>query len=420
MYYLTLALLTALLPFSTGQPYTQVSLLILSHYQWIRIYNNQTIRYISGQAPGGIIAIIIIALLPWTFWENDYHRYILDGLHLINNIEPYHLSPEESPLIKSMPGIVENVGFPEIPTVYPPLTIFLFSLILKISLWSKEYFLQISKLTYMIIFFFCLRALIQKQGKEKKLNITYLLSHPLIISEVCINAHFDLIISATVALMLLSPSFFFLTVPVAFSIKYTVVLAVSPFFENKKNLSIKNILYLIIGTLISLSPFLFSNFNLDHLIKNITFFATEWEMNSGAFRFFRWITNELSNNYQVSIAIAGKVSILLMVLFMILIISKRKLFSPAKGFFLLISVLILLSPVCNPWYFLWGLPASFIIQGRSGYWARIFYLGTPLYYLNFPEGSHILTTHLLLINSQHIWYWLTILMTYKTSEDRNL
>ncbi len=89
----------------------------------------------GGPRPAWIVAVALAArllLLPsQLIQENDVYRYVLDGQVVLAGENPYRYSPEELPLIVYHPlaeeldtpparQVLDRIGYPEVPTVYPP------------------------------------------------------------------------------------------------------------------------------------------------------------------------------------------------------------------------------------------------------------------------------------------------------------
>jgi hypothetical protein len=199
--------------------------------------------------------------------------------------------------------------------------------------------------------------------------------------------------------------------------KYTFIISLIafPFEETKKNLK-KNFFTLSLGITLCSLPFILYHFDLTFMFKNIAFFAIEWEMNSGAFRLFRWVGEFKYSEQTQIVEFASFISAILLIVLIGLLFFSRKVITTPKKLFLILTGLILLSPVCNPWYFLWVLPPAIIIEGKSGFWARYFFLGTPLYYLNFLPGNMHEEIFISSLNIQHLWYWICFLMILKSKE----
>lgn len=399
-----------------GALFLQVGLLIVSHLIWLNAYNNQNTTLKTGQDIGVKIVLLFFIFFIPPFWENDFYRYMLDGLHLLNDIEPYYPSPVQSTLKDFYPELFKKIGFPEVPTVYPPLAISLFSFALSLPFGGEETFLIYTRILYFIFFFTGISFLIKKNIKENN-KWKMLLIHPIVLIEGLTNAHFDLAISGICAFMLYSFDFMLLFLPIAVSIKYTLAISAVTFPLNKiKEHLLKRSVFFLLGSIISSIPFLFFNFDIKTMFKNLSFFASEWEMNSGAFRLFRWFAQFHSLEQSFTVNVASMVSAFVLIFIVALIYKFRNCFSLEKKLFIILGSLILLSPVCNPWYFLWLLPPAFLIKGKSGIWSKRFFIFTPLYYFNFlPDYLHdeiFITT----LNFQHITYWFCLFMVCRSNE----
>lgn len=417
--YLAVLLLTLIsfsLTNSDGSLIVQVSSLILAHLAWLNAYNNQNISLNSGQAVGIKIVLVLFIFFISPFWENDFYRYILDGLHLLNKIEPYYPSPVQSSLKDFYPDLFKKIGFPEVPTIYPPLAISLFSLALSLPFGGESTFLIYTRILYFTIFAIGIKFLF-----EKRVNIDdkwkMLLVHPIILIEGLTNAHFDLAISGLCAFLLIAFDLMLFILPIAMSLKYTFIISAFAFpLKSFKDKILKNSLILVTSLILSIAPLLIFKFDIGIMFKNLSFFASEWEMNSGAFRLFRWFAGLQSLDQSFTVEMASIASASALGLIVIFILKNRLFLSSEKKLFIILGSLILLSPVCNPWYFLWILPPAFLIKGKSGLWSKRFFIFTPLYYLNFLPGLLHKQIFISSLNLQHTWYWLCIFMVIKSKE----
>jgi len=135
------------------------------------------------------LRIILIFVDPVT--SNDHFRYFWDGKVQASGINPYQFSPLE---LKSLQDslIYPNVSFPEIKTIYPPISEMVFYLGYEISGANASGL----KLIYLIletgILCFLFSAL-----KLIKTNTNYIFLYsfsPLVVFEFFINAHIDILI----------------------------------------------------------------------------------------------------------------------------------------------------------------------------------------------------------------------------------
>ncbi len=175
-------------------------------------------RIRSGR--GGSLAWILligllsrIALLPsGLIQENDVYRYVFDGHNLLSGENPYRLSPTEirhdptHPLADDLREpdaalVLERIGFPEVPTVYPPAAQVAFALGALVKGWDwrgQRYFFLVIDLLVILGLLRVQRTL----GVAREWIVLYAWN-PLVLKEVANSAHLDVLVCLLTALLML-------------------------------------------------------------------------------------------------------------------------------------------------------------------------------------------------------------------------
>lgn len=316
-----------------------------------------------------VVSHLIGLFRPFIF-ENDYYRYFIDGLHFLKSIPVYQTTPIASPLKFQFPEVFGSVGFPEVGTVYPPFTIAYFALLVFLS--GSQFFLfkYLLRAVAVIILTFISWLLVKNKIsllKHRVLFILIFLSHPFLYNELIINVHFDVLLVALCAILILQES------PTALSFFAwagafkTIVAIPAVFYVNKfKEIrgQLRSLLVLIAMTLASV---LFFRKDIYYYFSNLSYASLHWEMNSGVFRWIRHFLSYKIEDYDKLIRVSQWVSLATFFLFGAIVkrISVKRNFSFSETLFYYLFSLPLFTPVCNPWYFTWGLPLLFTETGSS-------------------------------------------------------
>lgn len=169
-------------------------------------------RPIAILAGVGVLARAL--LLPSNLiQENDCYRYVLDGETLVHGVNPYANSPAE--LANNTPHrlreslaepqarlVIERIGHPEIPTVYPPLAQAAFVCGVFITPWDwrgqRYVFLACDLATAGLLF-----VILRELRKPVAWLVMYAWN-PLVIKEVANSAHLDALTALLVVALVLA------------------------------------------------------------------------------------------------------------------------------------------------------------------------------------------------------------------------
>ena len=147
---------------------------------------------------GLVIRVAMLFSVP--VLEDDFNRYLWDGAVSGNGINPYVYSPmqvlNEDPEIlgdlKSQAGkILNNVNHPHVKTIYPPVSQFVFALSYKLAPFNLIVW-KIVLLLFDLITFFLLLYSLRIIGLSP-LNVLIYWWNPLLINEIFVSGHFEVI-----------------------------------------------------------------------------------------------------------------------------------------------------------------------------------------------------------------------------------
>lgn len=346
----------------------------------------------------GFAMLVRVALLfSYPIQEDDFYRYLWDGKMVASGLNPYSIAPRAVLEKKgagadfqrraSIPAhdtdfalILSRVNHPSVPTVYPPLAQAVFGCTALIAPGS----LLALRLVFLLFDLgVCgLMLMLLKHCDASPLWVLVYAWSPLVIKESINSAHYDVVPTFFLLLALLLsvkgrsvPAF--ASLALAILGKLYPVLLVPVFMWRTWEIQgfTRAILSAVVAAVIivlSYTPFLDAG---PLLWKGTLTFAQHWQTNSLLFPLLqsllgeRWIANTV-----VAVGLGCTLATLLC----------RFSLREAREFlwviFVILGVLFLLSPVGNPWYFLWIVPFLCIFPFHS--WLLLSGL-LGLYYLSF-------------------------------------
>ncbi|MFT7487948.1 MAG: hypothetical protein ACI9OU_000338 [Candidatus Promineifilaceae bacterium] len=142
--------------------------------------------------------------------ENDCYRYVLDGEAILHGVNPFRFSPAQVAEAgeASFGGsadaqrILARVGYPDIPTIYPPLAQLAFTVGAWLTPWSwhgqRIVFLLADLGTIAVLV-----MLLSRLGRPRHWIVFYAWN-PLIIKEIANSAHVESLLSLSLSLLVLS------------------------------------------------------------------------------------------------------------------------------------------------------------------------------------------------------------------------
>lgn len=306
---------------------------------------------------------IILVFYSNPFFESDYYRYFIDGLHSLENLAVYSKAPVHSPLAEKYSQVWKFSEYNQYKSIYPGASIQFFKWLVYLSQKNIEIFKYLFKI-FALLFSFLIALIISKkaQFKNKFKSITLIIFHPLFVLEWYINLHYDFLLAFTAIALICSNNQYTkqLVLVLGFHIKYLVFL-----FMPYSKIKLTNFKYILSLSIILLLSILFyqSKTEIIAMIENIFFFSFEWEMNAGLFRLSRIL---LSLFFTSTLAV--KLSFLVQVI--AITISYLFLKKSAKeinqnNYWSLLFVFIVTSAVVNPWYLTWILPLTILSNNKS-------------------------------------------------------
>ncbi len=285
-------------------------------------------------------------------YDNDIWRYLWDGHVAAAGRNPYLESPAQGQAEGVWTDVRENVSYPQIPTLYPPLAEFVF----RLSHWlAPASVLMLKGLTTLldlgagIFLALTLRAL----GRHPGESVLYLWN-PLVVKIFAGSGHIDsLTVCALAALGYCLVRGFHWSAGAVFGL--AVLAKLSPLILIgllTRELRARQIGLGLAVVLAGYLPYLSGGVA---IFSGLRTFASFWEFNAGPLNLLRWAVNGIDARLiGTGVMLAALVWIWR---------RKGDFFSSAADS---LGVLVVLSPAVMPWYATWALP--YAVLGNSRPW----------------------------------------------------
>jgi hypothetical protein len=334
--------------------------------------------------------------------EDDFYRYLWDGKVVASGLNPYGIAPSSIlerkdgseayvRILESDPSflpILSRVNHPWAPTIYPPVAQGVFGLMALVApgslLGLRFIFLAFDLGVCLVI-----RDLLHHFNRSPAWMLVYAWS-PLVLKETINSVHYDVVPTFFLLLasaLILRKKWSLAHVSFALAIlgKFYPILLL-PFFVWRTNFffgrlrAFAGIAVVSFVLFIGYAPFLSAG---GGLWQGAAVFAEQWLTNSFLFPFLlklvgeRWVANVIVSLTLVSLVIA-----------LLYWRDQQDDLSFLWSMFCVLGTLFLLSPVGDPWYFVWITPFLCFFPYRS--WLLLSGL-LGLYYLSFYFSYHRMT-----------------------------
>ena len=365
-----------------------------------------------------------VAILPSNLiQENDVYRYVFDGQNLLQGENPYIQSPTEirndpaHPLRRALEQpeaeqVLERIGFPEVPTLYPPLAQLTFSAGVFLKGWNwlgQRYLFLILDLLVM--------ALLLKGQRVVGVAPQWIVLwawNPLVLKEVTNSTHVDVMLCLLVVVLVLvivrsshpvstpAAGGAVLGLLVLTKLYPVIFLPALSFWIYRRFQSIVSVVACLGATLaVVIAGYLpFLGEGLRPLFRGLSIYGEFWIMNEGAFSIIASMTDHAR-------LVAGVLTICLSCL-----VGWRVAAPTPQGlvraFQYVLLLWLLFIPTPYPWYFLPLMPLACLDPGSAA--ARtsasislltaFYYLGFFFEYRDSPEWMWTLTRTI-----EHVGIW---------------
>ncbi len=427
----TMTLLSYSFHYGEGHAERPILWFLLAYFViWLGLL--QAVRRIRTRTGVSVTWILLIGflsrivLLPSNLiQENDVYRYVLDGQNLLRGENPYRLSPTEirhdpnHPLSEDLKGpeaslVLERIGFPEVPTVYPPAAQATFALGVLIRGWDWTGL----RFLFLVIDLLVILVLLQVQrslGVAREWIVLYSWN-PLVLKEVANSAHLDVLLCLLLALLilvlttssrrLLTPILagIFLGLLTLTKLHPLLLLPILGLWLYRRFQSATATLACVgaTGMVVGAGYLPFLGDGVRPLLRGLSIYGQYWVMNEGAFSLLGLVTD------QARVAMFTLVGLLsLVIAWRFALPEGRNLVMAAQ---LVLLMWLLLIPTPYPWYSLPLLALACLApDSAAGRTTLGLSLLLSLYYLSFffeyrksPEWLWVLTRS---IEHAGIWGW---------------
>lgn len=339
----------------------------------------------------------VILLLSNPIQEDDFYRYLWDGQVVASGLNPYLVAPQavrearaEDMLVQpyariaqhdpNLALILSRVNHPEVPTIYPPLAQGLFGVSAAIAPGSL-FVLRLLLLGFDLALCGFLIALLRELTLPPAFVIFYAWS-PLVIKETINSAHYDvlstlwlmlaLFLSVRGKVLLTYASLALAVLGKVYPLLLLPLFAFRTWHTHGNTWTISGLAVMCLLILIGYAPF----WQDDHTVwEGTRVFAERWQTNSFLFPLIRMLVDERWIANAIVATLSAGVALGMLVRFEL-----RDTHEFLWAVFLVLGVMLLLSPVGNPWYLLWIVPLLCVFPLRS--WVLLSGL-LGLYYLYF-------------------------------------
>lgn len=332
--------------------------------------NNILIIFIAA----ALMRLVLVPSIP--IHENDVYRYIWDGKVAIAGINPYKYPPQQAVIKPSDDSDTElikdyetlktlreedrkyynRIGYKDVATIYPPMTQIFFIISNSLSRGS------IASMKFLLIIFDMLAVfLIYKILGRLKLNPLCLIIYawsPLVLKELANSGHYD-----SLSIVCVLASIYFILAKksklsgammgLGFLTKFYPLIFI-PFFLRKKDYKafVTALLIIVLGYI---PFFVWGNVNLIEVFSGLGSYTKSWAINGGIFELINSsLALVLTEPYYFSKGICAISFVVIWFYFFIK--TDTDDLSVVRSFSFVLTALLLLSPVGDPWYFCWLIP----------------------------------------------------------------
>lgn len=297
---------------------------------------------------GAVIAMIGLAGAP--LFEDDYFRYLWDGFRTATTGSPYGVAPErfffDDSVPQPFPAILDRINNPEVATIYGPVLEGLFYLGFLIDPGNE----RLLRLFWAVANLGLTAMLLRKLPAHRVALYAW---NPLVLKEVYLSGHPDAVLA-----LLLCAGWLLSRKPVSYRFGIAISLAAGvkivafaalPLLLRAKHPLLAGFAAAM-ALVLAYLPFLLTGGGQSDL-DGLLVFAQRWEFNpSPLFVGVRYIVGETVAKVMLAAIVMASA---------IWLLGRRTTSELAlPPLHIVFASVLLVAPVVNPWYLLWGLPAA--------------------------------------------------------------
>ena len=311
-----------------------------------------------------VLVLGAIGMLTRPLLEDDHFRYLWDGYITATTGKPFAHAPSHYFVDAAVPVVMQDalngINNPVIPTIYGPVLQALFALcywIAPAALWPLKLVLLGAQVAVVL--------LLRYAGVRPRW-LMLLTLHPLLIKESAMSAHPDILIGAALLAAVLAwrrqhEGLAAILAATAVAMKFSAVAALLFFCINRHGrLSARGCLAMLLTLGILYAPVLLPAAGGGEALA-VAAFAGQWTFNP---LLFKWVAAALGD------AVARAACMGLFALTWLILAGQwiaklrgaggKGLNPPSPPLVGVFIAMLLLSPVVNPWYWLWVLPLAML------------------------------------------------------------
>ncbi len=320
------------------------------------------------------VAFRLVGLVGGPFYEDDFYRYLWDGFRFATAGTPYGAAPEEFFVDPAVPalfqGVLDGVNYPELPTIYAPVT----QVVFLVAYWIKPASVAVLQAILIAVDLAVVVLLLRLAPARNVLLYAWC---PLVVKELAFTAHPDGVgVCLLLAGIVLARERRFWTAAALLGLAVatkTFALVLAPLVLVRAR---PRHWALFAATLAACYlPFVVAGGT--DLVSLLTF-ARDWEFNSALFGLLKTVVAPSGARVAVALLFAA----------FWLFYSLRYVRGVERGIprgDWLFGVLLVLSPVINPWYLLWLLPFAVVFPSVWAWTASVAILLSYIIGLNLPD-----------------------------------
>ena len=316
----------------------------------------------------------LCGLIGGPFYEDDFYRYLWDGYRFAVAGTPYGAAPEEFFVDPAVPavfqGVLDGVNYPELPTIYAPAT----QVVFLAAYWIKPASVAVLQAILIAVDLAAIALLLRLAPSRNVLLYAWC---PLVVKEIAFTAHPDgvgvcLLLAAVVLARRRRWWIAAALLGLAVAAK-TFALVLAPLILLRARL--RHWLLFAVTAAAAYLPFVVRG-GTD--LSSLGVFARDWEFNSAVFG----LLNAVVPPFEARILL-GLVFAAFWGWYCLRRAGGREGGIPRGDW--LFGVLLLLSPVINPWYLLWLLPFAVVFPSVWAWTASAAVLLSYVTGLNLPD-----------------------------------
>lgn len=340
---------------------------------------------------GLALLLRLIAIQAAPLLEDDHFRYLWDGMRTATALDPYRLPPAAffgaSALSPAWQDVLSGINNPDVPTLYGPVLQWLFAaahLLMPANVFAIQALLLVVDMAVL--------ALLAHQGVGTR-GVLMVAVHPLVLKEAMASAHPDGLVALLLLLTLMAWQGrraavmgtmlgFAVCAKVAALVALPLLLLAPPrqavgsplpqeeAFEDWPLRAMAGFCLTVVALYL---PFAWVG---GSDASGLATFGTQWRFNPLLYRGVELVLPGSATRPTAALLIAAGIALLVWRWLSTAQHSKGHALPPLDG---ALALLILLSPVVNPWYWLWALALS-VRRGQG--WLAVAAAAAPLAYLN--------------------------------------